>query len=153
MAKVNFVKKARKDNQVVKKGESYYWWQFYRQPKMVSKTRPTRAQTINSPFLSAVAALEDQCLCAIESPEEIEDIVNEIEELRDQTQESLENMPEGLQEGDVGILLQERTDYLEEWQTNIESLKEQFEDDWTDKSEDEKQSFRDDISCITYEGE
>ena len=153
MTKVHYVKKARKDNPAVKKGESYWWWQFYRRSKQFSKTKPTRSQSTASEFLSTVYGIEDQGLCAIETPQEIEDIITEIEELSDQTQDSLDNMPEGLQEGDVGILLQERIDYLEQWRSEIEAIAEQYEDDWDDKSEDDKQSFIDDISSTSYEGE
>ena len=42
MPRVNFVKKARKDNPVVSKGESYYWWKYYFVPKMYSKSKPPR---------------------------------------------------------------------------------------------------------------
>ena len=43
-----------------------------------------------------------------------EAIANDLQEIMDSCEESLENMPEGLQEGDVGSLLQERIDALEE---------------------------------------
>ena len=50
-------------------------------------------------------------------PEEVEefvqDIISQLEELRDQCQDSLDNMPESLQESDTGQLLQERIDECE----------------------------------------
>lgn len=42
-----------------------------------------------------------------------EDIANELEEVRDMVQDSLDNMPESLQEADTGQLLQERVDMLD----------------------------------------
>ena len=38
--RVHYVKSARKDNPVAKKGEPYYWWQSYCSPKQFSKTPP-----------------------------------------------------------------------------------------------------------------
>ena len=42
-----------------------------------------------------------------------EDIASELEEVRDMVQDSLDNMPESLQEADTGQLLQERVDMLD----------------------------------------
>jgi len=50
MARANFVKKARKDNSVVKKGESYYWWKFAYGSKQYSKEAPSRSQLTQSGF-------------------------------------------------------------------------------------------------------
>jgi hypothetical protein len=41
--------------------------------------------------------------------------VSDIENIRDEFQDGLDNMPEGLQQGDTGQLIQERIDGLEEW--------------------------------------
>ena len=41
-------------------------------------------------------------------------LADELEAIRDTCEESLENMPEGLQEGDVGQLLQDRMDALDD---------------------------------------
>ena len=52
----------------------------------------------------------------------IEDIVNDLEDIKDCCESSLENMPEGLQDGDVGTLLQERIDALDDAITNLEDI-------------------------------
>lgn len=49
-------------------------------------------------------------------------IADELSTIRDNTQDSLDNMPEGLQEGDTGQLLQERIDNLDEAISELESI-------------------------------
>ena len=130
MPRLNFVKKARKDNPVVKKGESYYWWKFAFGPKRYSKTRPPRSQLTQSSFLSQLYDLEDDNEKSIGSAttiEELQEIVEEmkgdIEQLTDEVQESLENMPEHLQDtSNSGTLLQERIENLESWHSELENV-------------------------------
>ena len=49
MEHIHFVEKARKNNPVAKKGESYWWWSFkFGVRKHFSKERPTPEQIILS---------------------------------------------------------------------------------------------------------
>lgn len=64
----------------------------------------------------------------------VEEIVSVLEGLRDQCQDSLDNMPENLQEGDTGQMLQDRIDNLE---TVIEELNQIDEDTCRDEAGDE----------------
>lgn len=119
MARVNFVKKARKDypQYEIKKGESYYWWKFRFGSKQVSKTQPKRSQLTQSGFLSQIYDIEDRIGnitedCDFES--EIQDIVSELESLRDECEEKRDNMPEQLQDSGSGEILQNRYDSLDE---------------------------------------
>ena len=57
-----------------------------------------------------------------------DDIVSNLEELRDTTQDSLDNMPESLQYSPTGELLQERIDSLESAISEFESLDLDFEE-------------------------
>jgi len=50
MPRVHFVKHARKDNDLVKKGESYYWWKFRFTGKCMSKTPPRKSQLTESEY-------------------------------------------------------------------------------------------------------
>ena len=51
MGNIHFVKRARKDNSVAKKGESYYWWCFkYSKEKHYSKEYPSTEQLIESAY-------------------------------------------------------------------------------------------------------
>lgn len=58
-------------------------------------------------------------------------IVSELEYIRDEQQERLDNMPEGLQQGDTGMLLQDRIDCLESAISELEDI------DFDDPEQDE----------------
>jgi hypothetical protein len=51
-----------------------------------------------------------------------EDFCSRVEQLRDETQEKLDNMPEGLQQGPTGELLQARVDGLESWKDELDNV-------------------------------
>jgi len=136
--KIHFVKKARKDypEAGIKKGESYYWWKPRYGGIRRSKTYPSRQQLTQSEFLCRVYDIEDELEEGIEidvsqPPEEIEkeieswlqEIILEIEELRDECEEKLDNMPYQLQDtSEAGMLLQERIDALDEWISDLENV-------------------------------
>ena len=131
MARVHFVKKARKDNPAVKRGESYYWWAFAFGPKRYSRTAPRRSQLTQSSFLSQLYDLEDGLhkrfsgieLATDALQDEISNLTSDLESLRDECQDSLDNMPEHLQDtSDSGILLTERVEGLDEWISELESI-------------------------------
>ena len=96
-------------------------------------------------------------------------IADELDTIKDNYQDSLDNMPEGLQEGDTGQLIQERIDNLDSAISDLEAidydtLKENAKDDvdseeGTDEYEAEleektKDSLREEIesalSCLDY---
>lgn len=54
--------------------------------------------------------------------EQIEGLLAEIEELRDEEQEALENLPESLQETERGERMQTAVDALDEAYTNLDSV-------------------------------
>jgi hypothetical protein len=154
MARAHFVNKARKDNPVAKKGESYYWWQLHRGPKQYSKTHPKASQLTGSAFLSAAYSIGEQAgefdLSTEDWKDEaaslIEDLVSQIDELRDMAQESFDNMPEGLQQGDTGQLLEGRVECCEDWSARVEAVDpEEYED---------VELWWEELTCETdYEGE
>ena len=86
MPRVTFVKSARKDNPVAKKGESYYWWKFRYGGKRYSKTRPRPSQLTQSPYYSQVRSLVEQIEDATVTDQE------QFEELRDAMREELESL-------------------------------------------------------------
>ncbi len=157
MARLHFVKSARKDNPVAKKGESYYWWQNYKSPKRFSKEKPKRHQMTNSAFKQSLYQIQD---CWLEmfghldkdSPETIiGEIVDYLQEMCDNCQESLDNMPEGLQEGDTGQLLQQRIDSLDDAISNIDSLDVEFESDAKKGTDEYNQELEDWIENLESE--
>lgn len=132
-----FVKKARKDNPAVKKGESYFWWKFKFSNKHYSKTSPTRSQLTQSNFLSQIYNIEDnmakQDFSSMDSDIiqfTINEFVEELQNLLDECQENLDNIPEQLQESsNAGQTLQRRIDGLEEAISELEFININFDDD------------------------
>lgn len=138
MAHAHFVKKARKSYKEhgIKKGESYYWWAF-RSPRgkggsgrYFSKTPPKRSQLTRSEFYSALYDIEDRSndlkaagYDSVSSFEgDVDNIKSDLGQLQSDTQEKLDNMPGGLQQGDTGQLLQERIDGVEALIAELDGL-------------------------------
>jgi hypothetical protein len=157
MARVHFVKKARKNNSVVKKGESYYWWQFRFGGKHYSKTQPKQSQLTQSEFLSQVYDLNDRLseLSITDDIEsEVQSIIDEIRSLGDECQDKRDNMPEQLQDSGSGEILQNRVDSCEDWASNLESIDLDVDEDLKDDEKEERiQEILDEIQGFMYEGE
>lgn len=118
MPRVTFVKSARKDNAVCKKGESYYWWKFRHGGKRYSLTTPKRGQLTQSDYLGQLYELFDDMEGRFEGPPDLDsvtrfseaqdlidsmasdfenvrdEIADEIEALGEEQQEKLDNMLE-----------------------------------------------------------
>ena len=186
MANVNFVKKARKDvpNSDIKKGESYYWWQHKFGTKQVSKTQPKPSQITQSGFLSAIYGIQETIESLGTNDEldtAIEDIISELETLRDECEEKRDNMPEQLQDSGSGELLQNRADSVQEMIDELDSVdcdiddptdeeikdeagekeeketEEEYEDRLTETRDDiilgKKEEILEEIQNISYNGE
>jgi hypothetical protein len=143
MPKVHYVKKARKDNPIAKKGESYYWWKFAFGPRHFSKTRPKASQLTQSNYLSQIYAIQESISVdrfaqfdTISS--DIEDIIANLQELYEECEESLYSMPEHLQDtSNSGLLLQERIDALDDTINELESIDiPEVPTDWSDEYSD-----------------
>ena len=144
MPKLNFVKKARKDNPVAKRGESYFWWKFAFGSKQYASTRPPRSRLTQSEYFSTLWELEDGFQAAdtaVGLKDQFEDFVADLTELRDSQEEKRENMPESLQESSTGELLQERYEALDDWIDGIECLDTDFDADNYDPGEDSEEQF------------
>jgi len=132
LPRVIHVKKARKAQPEigVAVGEPYYHWSRMiggRGQKFKSKERPTRQQLTGSPFMSQLFDLEDLQAAIIANGYDdveayVEQLVGEIRSLQDDTQGSFDNMPDSLQQGETGQLLEERAAALEAWAIELESL-------------------------------
>lgn len=132
--------KVRKDHPRfdIKKGEMAYWWTIKTGPvsgiKLYSKTPPKRSQLTHSAYQSAFADLED-AIAALSADDGLEDAVSEVasqfRELGDEQESNLSNMPEGLQQGDTGQLLESRKERCYEIADGLEGI------DWSDKPDTE----------------
>jgi hypothetical protein len=164
MARVQTLK-ANKDypNEGIKRGDTYYKWslRFSRYGKGTtyrSKTYPKASQLTSSAFMQSVYQAQEQ-LAGIglsenldDSPDdiksEIESVISDLESLRDETDEKFNNMPEGLQQGDTGQLLEERVENLDSWISDLQALEVPERDDGQ-SDEDFKQALEDFLEEIS----
>ena len=146
MARATFVQKARKDVEGtdIKAGDSYYWWKFRFGGKRYSKTAPRRSQLTQSNFLGQLYDLQDRigdmvCDSVGDFDDFRDGVLADIEDLKSECENNLENMPEQLRESSSGEILQERIDALESWYSEIENIQvEESEDE--DELEDNVQN-------------
>lgn len=137
MARVHHVKKAMKDipSIGVKKGEPYYWCKLkIGTPKRLFKERPRRSQTTLSDFYSQLWDIEDDMsdFAADDTlPDNVSDVANRLRELGEECQDKLSNMPDSLQQGPSGEMLQERASACEAAADELEGI------DFEDYSEEE----------------
>lgn len=161
MARAHFVKKARKAHKAggIKKGESYYWWAFMvggrGGPKHYSKTAPRPSQLTQSEFLGSLYALQEE-IDDLDANDglgaAVEDIASRLRDLGTEQSDKKDNLPEGLQEGPTGELLQERADACEAAADDLEGITfdvSEKEDDQSD--EDYWQEKLDEVQEITID--
>lgn len=147
------VKKARKNypKNGIGKGDSYYWWKFRFGPVIRSKTFPKRQQLTRSSFLLSLYNLEDDTVFDRHDLEGSRDsFVPEIEQLKEECESSLENMPEQLQESSPAAeTLRERIDGLESWVDDLEGVDCEIDEDLKgDEREERIQEIIDELeSC------
>jgi len=131
MTRAHFVKKSRTEQttdsgEKLPIGSSYWWWKFnFSSHKHVSKTQPGAAQLTQSGFEQELISIQEDIgnIDSTDLESGVQSVVEHIEQLRDECQEKLDNMPESLQESSSsGQLLQERIDALESWKDDLEAV-------------------------------
>lgn len=131
MARIEVIKSARKERKCSKcgntiaVGQSYYKATPYRRPTIYRCTTCglKSYETSGSEFVREVGSIVENWgdsfgVCETTADE----ITSVLEELRDQTQENLDNMPGQLQGGDTGMMLQERIEMLEDTISELENV-------------------------------
>lgn len=147
MPRVHFVKKARKDNKKagIKKGDSYYWWKTRMKGSAsgvvhYSKARPRPSQLTMSPFYQQVYAAQESVEDAGNDISEITSALRvaaeEIRSAGEECDEKYNNMPEGLQQGETGQLLEARRDACETLADQLESVADDIENEVEGEDED-----------------
>ena len=151
MPRVTHVKSARKDNPVCKRGESYYWWKFRYGGKRYSLTHPKPSQLTQSAYYGTLYAIQEEIeatgLSDVDDWESLtENVTSQLEDLGQETQESLDNMPESLQYSPTGELLQERIDAVDGAISEIECIQEpdDFEEEDYEREEFDPEGYEDD---------
>jgi len=149
MARSHFVKKARKDvaGTDIKAGDSYYWWQFKGGRKQCSKTAPKASQLTQSAFWAPVYALQEREQPSFDDLEsEIDDIKSELQNIGSECESSLSNMPDSLQQGPTGEMLQGRVDAMQDVESELDGINvpdiDELRDEYRDTlDEDESDKF------------
>lgn len=140
MARVQTVKKARKAYPEfgIKKGDTYYWWKFRFGSVHKSKTYPKPSQLTQSAFLGTLYGIQESLSFDRDDlGASVETLTSEIEQLRDECQDSLDNMPEHLQDtSSSGELLTERIEALEEWANELEGIDLEIDEDLSKKEKE-----------------
>jgi DNA-directed RNA polymerase subunit RPC12/RpoP len=164
--------KCSKCGQTIKVGDTYLKGTPFRRSPVIRCTKcGLRSWELSSSdYVQGVGRV---CDCWEEdygcSEDTAQSIADELDTIKDNCQDSLDNMPEGLQEGDTGQLIQERIDNLDSAISDLEAIdydtiKENAKDDvdsdeGTDEYEEEleekiKDALRDEIesalSCLDY---
>lgn len=125
MAKIQYIKKSNRGNEVkcnkcgkvIEPGQMYYKAEPYAGPVITrcSDCGLRSYETSGSSYIQTIGRLVENWRveyadmnCAAE------DIASELEDLKDELESNLENIPEQLQDGAAGTLLQERIEELED---------------------------------------
>ncbi len=136
-------RKARKDYPKfgIKRGDVHYVTSLKTGPKsslMLRQLKPfSRSQLTTSNYLKQIYDLEDSMCQAIDLSN-IEDYKETYESIRDECQESFDNLTEGLQQGPTGQLLEERISACDEAIAELESIESDY-----DSSDEADQKFAD----------
>lgn len=124
---------ARKDypDHGIKKGDQYWFAQIKTGPSssriIRSLKRIPQSQLTTSPFKSGWYAMQEAWEASSREADDIRDAAQEITDLGDQAQESFDNMPEGLQQGDTGQMLENRAQACHDAAASLEALADEFD--------------------------
>lgn len=118
----------------IESGEEYYTWKLrYGTKQIRCKSHPARPSEMTSGKLSgayaAIEGAEEDCLAIRQGKLEITELpaalngcADECESVKDEYQDSFDNIPQGLQEGDVAQGIQEKIDALDTFVDNLRSV-------------------------------
>ena len=137
---------------LIRKGDTYY--------KVSLKTGPRSSRTLKSlkPFKRSQLTtsdykirtydVADDVIPAIKVPGDLEDLKSQVEEIKSDQEEKLENLPDNLKEAPSGQTIQERIDECEEFISHLDAIEFEEEDDYDD---DEFDSYEDYVASVREE--
>lgn len=147
MGKVQIIKKSRKENkcrkcgEVIPVGSMYYKGEINFGPTIVrcSECKLESWEVTTSDYTLSVGPIIYHYADNYDMNEDgLDELVSNLEEIRDDLQSRLDNMPESLQYGPTGELLQERIDGLDSAISDLESIDvESLKQDYLDEHIDE----------------
>jgi hypothetical protein len=146
MARVHHVKKAQKDypSAGIKKGDEYWWWKPMSGGRGGAvrrfNHRPKPSETTQSEYYAAVYSLQERGFSWLDEDDVasgIEELIGEIEEIRAETQGKYDNLPDSLQNGASGDLLQGRISSLENAISELEQIETSFDEPTVYEKDDE----------------
>lgn len=132
MPKVHHVK-ARKDypDKGIVKGQMCYVWSLKTGPRSSRNYRqltpPKRSQLTTSDFLSQLYDIFDETVAKAEGFEDIATAADNLRDLGQEQQDKFDNMPEGLQQGDTGQMLEARANGCESAAEELQSIADDLE--------------------------
>jgi len=113
------------------KGQKHYQWVLKTGPRSSREYRqampPKRSQLTSSDFLQQLYTIFDEQVAMAETPDDLRQAASELENLGSEQREKYDNMPEGLQQGPTGQMLEERADGCESAASTIESAADDLE--------------------------
>lgn len=144
MAKLT-TQKARKEyicskcQRTISQGETYKKiTAMYSAPRIVcNDCKVPRSELTSSEYLAWLYDLQDTF--EINDESDVESLKDELENQRDELQDRYDNIPESLQDGDAGTLLQERIDTLESAISDLEQIDFDEIDQDDDETDDENE--------------
>jgi len=150
MPRVHKVKKSRKEFPGIPKGSTYYWWKFRYGGIRRSLTPPKSSQLTQSAHLSEAYSIQEEIeeltVDDVLGGIDLQEYADQIRQLGENAEESLYNMPDTLQEGDVGQLLQQRSYDMEDWADQMEAIDVEIDDELSEEDKgDRAQEILDEI--------
>ena len=150
MGKVTIIKKSRKEcrcskcGQVIPVGSQYYRGTLNFNPDIIrcNSCKLESWEVTTSDYQINVGNIVYRWYESFGSGESApEEISSELESIRDELQDRLDNMPEGLQDADTGMILQERIENSEDAMNELDnidtdSLKQEVVDEYNQELED-----------------
>ena len=148
MPRVNIVKKAQKDQgqckcgAEIKRGDGYRWWKFRYGGRRVRCMKPgctpRPSDLTQSEFLGQLYDMEDALQAALDDfrngtsdpgdcASALNDLAQQLRDLGSECQDKFDNMPEGLQQGDTGQLLETRAQECESKADELEGAVSEIE--------------------------
>ena len=146
----------------IKKGDVYYRFSLTRFQKLrplCLACKPRRSQMTTSDFLTTLFDIEDSMLAlSVEGMDDaqsvIDGLIGQLEELRDETEEKRDNMPEQLQDAPTGEMLQGRYDSVEEMLGELEDIETDIDEELSGEERlNRQEEILQAIQDVCYNGE